>query len=215
MTNLAHREANEAPIAVTPGAPIELDLELEAIAWTLEAGHRLRLDLAGADWPNAWPPPARATLTVERGGAELELPVLDGPPAKVDPPPIRTVTGRQHGLESTEDGWWRWEVEDADGMRVARTGYGGSSEADGDAPRYRDRYEGVVGVAPEDPGRAFADGEAEYEIAYPEATVRTSSRVRVDSDAEAYHVAIDLVAEEDGVERFRRRWERTFPRELQ
>jgi hypothetical protein len=31
-----------------PGEPIELDLELEAVAWTFEAGHR-SAHLAGAD----------------------------------------------------------------------------------------------------------------------------------------------------------------------
>ena len=45
--------------------------------------------------------------------------------------------------------------------------------------------------------------------------MRTTSRVRVDSDADAYRVSIELIADEDGRERFRRTWERTFPRELQ
>ena len=35
--------------------------------------------IAGADWPNAWPPPYAATLAFDRAAAELELPVLDGP----------------------------------------------------------------------------------------------------------------------------------------
>jgi len=217
MANLAQRDTNAAPTPVTPGEPIELDLELEAIAWTFEAGHRIRLDIAGADWPNAWPPPYAATLSFDVAGAKLELPVLDGP-APVDAvPDIRTVVGQQHGTESTEDGWWRWDVEPdpVTGMQVARTGYGGRSRPDDDRFAYRDRYEGVVGVSPEDPGIAFAEGEGEFEIGYPEATVRTTSRVRLDSDAETYRITIDLAAFEDGEERFRKRWERTIPRELQ
>ncbi len=217
MTNLAYRGPDAAPVALQPGEPIELELELEAIAWTVEAGHRLRLDLAGADWPNAWPPPHAATLTIDRSTARLELPVLDGPPPVTEAPPLRTLTDHQHDTESTEDDWWRWEMDDDDsGMRVARTGYGGSAELDGARSPYRDRYEGVVGVSRDTPGVAFAEGgEAEFEGGYPEATVRTTSRVRVDSDADAYRVSIELVADEDGRERFRRTWERTFPRELQ
>ena len=102
-----------------------------------------------------------------------------------------------------------------DGHAVARTGYGGRSEPADDTFAYRDRYEGVVGVSPEDPGIAFAEGEGEFEIGYPEATVRTTSRVRLDSDAETYRITIDLAAFEDGEERFRKRWERTIPRDLQ
>jgi uncharacterized protein len=213
MANLAYREPGEAT-PVTPGEQVELELELEAIAWTIEAGHRLRLDLAGADWPNAWPPPHDATLTIDRSSAELELPVLDGPPPISDRPPITDVTGRQHSTESTDKGWWRWEVADDGGSRVARTGYGGTAEHVGAAADYRDRYEGVVGVSRDRPGVAFADGDAGYEIRYPEATVRTTSHVRLDSDPLTYRVRIELVADENGEERFRKTWERTFPREL-
>jgi uncharacterized protein len=210
MTNIAHRSE---PVA--PGEPFELDLELEAIAWTFEAGHRVRLDLAGADWPNAWPPPYAATLTIDRPSATLELPVLDGPPL-ADPPAVRVLAGTQRSTESTEEGWWHWEVDEPkDGMRIARTGYGGTSAGDGEATAYRDRYEGTVGASTTDPGIAFSDGESEFEIAFPEATVRTQSRVRVDSTAEAYTVAIELTAYEDGAERFTKRWDRVFPRDGQ
>ena len=73
----------------------------------------------------------------------------------------------------------------------------------------------MVGVSSADPGRAFADGEAEFEIRYPEATVRSFARLRVDSDRGDYQVVIDLVVDDDGRERHRRRWERSIPRDLQ
>jgi len=210
MTNIAH-----ATEPVVPGEPFELDLELEAIAWTFEAGHRIRLDLAGADWPNAWPPPYATTLAIDRPSATLELPVLEGPPV-ADPPPVRVITGQQHSLESNDEGWWRWEVDEPrDGMHVARTGYGGTSTDEREARAYRDRYEGTVGASTDDPGVAFSDGEGEFEIAFPEATIRTHSHVRLDSTAEAYTVAIELTASEDGVERFTQRWDRVFPRDAQ
>ena len=217
MANLAQRDSDEAPTEVTAGEPIDLDLELEAIAWTFEAGHRVRLDLAGADWPNAWPPPYAATVTIERAGAELELPVLDGPGPVTASPPIREISDRQHGTESDEDGWWLWEVDVDEDTRhhVARTGYGSSGRDAGEARTYRDRYEGELGVSLDDPGVAFAEGHGEFEIGWPEATVRTDARLRVDSDAEAYHVSLELVADENGEERFRRRWHRTVPRQLQ
>ncbi len=79
----------------------------------------------------------------------------------------------------------------------------------------RSRYGGTVGVSIDDPGRAWADGETDLEIAFPEATCRAWSRVRMDSDADAYRVAIELVVSEDGRERWRRSWERTVPRDLQ
>jgi uncharacterized protein len=67
-----------------------VELELDATSWVFPAGHRLRLSLAGSDWPNLVPPPAPVTLTVERDGSVLTLPVLDGPspcPPPSLPPP--------------------------------------------------------------------------------------------------------------------------------
>jgi len=43
----------------------------------------------------------------------------------------------------------------------------------------------------------------------------THSHVRVDSTAEAYTVAIELTASEDGVQRFTKRWDRVIPRDGQ
>jgi hypothetical protein len=140
---------------------------------------------------------------------------LEGPPV-ADPPPVRVITGHQHSLESNDEGWWRWEVDEPrDGMHVARTGYGGTSTDEREARAYRDRYEGTVGASTSDPGVAFSDGESEFEIAFPEATVATHSHVRVDSTAEAYTVAIELTASEDGVQRFTKRWDRVIPRDGQ
>src|SRR5215217_3845100 len=70
-----------------PGVVEEVDLELDATSWVFPAGHRLRLSLAGTGWPNLVPPPGPVTLTVERAGSVLTLPVLDGPSSGPPPPP--------------------------------------------------------------------------------------------------------------------------------
>ncbi len=86
------------PTPLEPGTVYDIELELEAMSWTFEAGHRVRLDLAGTDWPNAWPPPEPVTLTIDRATATLELPVLDGPSPTpelpVVPPPERRACER-------------------------------------------------------------------------------------------------------------------------
>ena len=164
------------------GEPIELDLELEAIAWTFEAGHRIRLDLAGADWPNAWPPPYAATLAFDRRRRRAGTAGARRPPTGRRDPDIRAVVGqparhREHRGRLVALGGRARSRHGHAGRRAPATA--GSSEPDDDTFAYRDRYEGVVGVSPEDPGVAFAEGEGEFEIGYPEATVRTTSRVRL------------------------------------
>jgi len=215
LLNLTHREGSTEPLPVEPGASLDLEIELEACSWTFEEGHRIRLDLATADWPNAWAPPQAGTLTVDRSTGVLVLPVLDGSLPVTDPPALEPSTSPQRDPEvQADDGWWKREITRSDEELRASTGYGGDYPA-GEGPSFSERYEGVVCVSTDDPGRAFADGEAEYEIRYPEATVRAFTRVRVDSDRDAYRVAIDLVTHEGGAQRHRRRWDRTIPRDLQ
>jgi putative CocE/NonD family hydrolase len=218
MVNLTQRTSRTDPEPLPAGAWVDVELLLEACAWTFDAGHRIRLDLAGADWPNAWAPPTAATLTIDRDATTLELPEPRGPAPVAVTPTLPASSSPQHDPLAVSDAdAWRWEiVEDVVGReRRAVATYGGDEPADGDVPAIRSRYGGTVGVSIDDPGLAWADGETDLEIAFPEATCRAWSRVRMDSDASTYRVAIELVVSEDGQERWRRSWERTFPRDLQ
>jgi hypothetical protein len=110
---------------------------------------------------------------------------------------------------------WRIEhdVLERETRAVAR--YGGPIDGDEVAPSFEQSYGGIVGVSTEDPGRAFVDSAATYVVRYPEGTVRTQSRTRIDSDADAYHVRIEIDAEEGDEPRWSRRWVRRIPRNLQ
>ena len=77
--NLTQRRSRTDPEPLRPGVVETVELELDATSWVFPAGHRLRLSLAGSDWPNLVPPPGPVTLTVERDGSSLTLPVLRGP----------------------------------------------------------------------------------------------------------------------------------------
>ncbi len=240
ILNLAHRDGHDAPAALEPGTPTAVEVELEATSWIFEPGHRARLSLAGADWPNVWPPPHGGALEVDRSTVELELPVLDGtaPTAAAPvfqlprgPEPEPAETGEEEEpAEETDD------TEDAEPAVVRRiehdgvgrqtravTAYGSEYEAPFGA-KVRERYEGVVGVATSNPGRAWARASARYDIAWPEATVSAEAHLDLRSDAEAYHVVIEIVAAEhpegvedagDGIGHVERRYERTIPRRLQ
>ncbi len=219
MLNLAHRESREHPSALTPGEAVDIELVLEAMSWTFEPGHRVRLDLAGTDWPNAWSPPEPVTLSVDRASASLELPVLDGPtpvderpslaPPNLGDPDEAGTSGAPH--ESV-----RWSVTHEALTRITSANAGSTSEneATETVPAMRSHYDGVVSVSTVDPAQAVARGEAEFEMRWPEATVISRAECTIASDASAYHATIDLVVHEDGEERFRRRWERAIPRDL-
>jgi hypothetical protein len=218
MLNLAHRGSRTAPEAMPHGEPVDVVLDLEAIGHTFAAGHRIRLDLATADWPNAWAPPEPGTLAIDRTATSLELPVLEGP-WPVDRTPVLPPSAHDQVDVRADgpDGWARWSVTDdvPRGERRARVEYGGANEAEGEIPAMRSVHEGTVAVSRTDPGRAWSEASADSMIRYPEAEVRAVVTTRTESDARAYRLSIDLVVSEDGVERWHRTWDRTFPRDHQ
>jgi predicted acyl esterase len=219
VLNLTHRESHTSPIPLTPDAPTEIELELEATSWIFESGHRLRLALAGSDWPNTWPPPHGGTLAVERASVQLELPVLNGPavaapPVFAPPPPSAP--------EPDEEGEQPPVVREVDRDSVGRqtrveTSYGSRYEGPHGA-RIEELYDGLVGVAHSNPGWAWASARTRYEIAWPEATVRTEAHLHFRSTSSAYEVLVEVVAAEDGpdgIGHVERRFERRIPRRLQ
>ncbi len=222
ILNLAHRGGHDAPEPLVPGEATAVEVELDATSWIFEAGHRIRLALAGSDWPNVWPPPTTAELLVERGSVELVVPVLEGPPP-LPAPTLPPSPGKDtHAAETDEEQppvVWRFE-EDVLGRETrAVVSYGFRYDAEHEA-RVEEQYDGAVGVSTADPARAWARSTTVYRISWPEAEVRTESRLDLRSDADTYHLSVDVVAEEVGGElesgtRHERRYERTFPRRLQ
>ena len=132
-------------------------------------------------------------------------------------PPLRKPQADREAARGDELAELVWLIEhDVPGRETrAIARYGGPSESNEVAPPFEQRYGGTVGVSTEDPGRAFVDAGATYVMRYPEATVRTESRTRIDSHAEAYHVRIEVDVSEGDEPRWSRRWERRIPRNLQ
>jgi len=110
---------------------------------------------------------------------------------------------------------WRIEhgVLDRETRAVAESS--GTTEAQGERPRFHELYGGTVAVSTRNPAVASADSRASLTIEWPEATVTSQVHQVVRSDADAYHLTIDLDVSENGTHRWSRRWERRIPRRLQ
>jgi uncharacterized protein len=220
LLNLSQREPTTAPSALPLGEPITVTLELEATSWVFEEGHRLRLALSPSEWPNAWPPPRGGTLSLDLDTLRLELPVVEGPAAIATPPAFTPSPGVEpHGPEPTAGSEVPtiWRVERDILGRETRCVIAHGVDYDGHlGSRIEERYSGEVGVSTVDPGNAWARANARYRIRWAEADVVTEAKLELRSDADAYHVVVEVAAEElDGpFGRRERRFERTIPRNL-
>jgi uncharacterized protein len=210
--NLTRRWSLTDPEPLRPGVTEPVELELDAASWVFPAGHRLRLSLAGSDWPNLVPPPGPVTLTVERAGSALTLPVLAGP-GPGPPPTLAAPRPSARAAPADPPAVWR-VVRDVLGRRTeAEIDHGGRTEL-AEGAVLVERYRGTVGVALDQPGVTWARGSAEYRIEWPEATVDTRARLDLRGDVEAFEVRVDLEAREGDELRWTRTWHRRIPRQL-
>lgn len=89
--NLAHLQGQDRHVPLTPGEPVTVNVQLDAIAWRFAAGHRIRVSLATTFWPMIWPMAEEATLSLDLASARLALPVCDKPLPIAGPAPQPTT----------------------------------------------------------------------------------------------------------------------------
>jgi hypothetical protein len=172
-------------------------LDLDACAYELAPGQRLRVSIAGSDWPNTIAPPAPVTMTVH--SATLELPMLTGEfPAPVFPP------GAEHSSESLDG--VDWEIRD-DVLRRVTTAVTRSvsdypTPYDGTA---REDYRGEVAVDRRTHAQS-AHADTTYDLTWPGVAIRVHSVMDVSVTSSGYDVSIDVLATRDGNEASHRTW---------
>jgi putative CocE/NonD family hydrolase len=214
--NLAHRASSTGPTPLVPGDWYDVDIELDATSWRFETGHRVRLALAGTDWPNIWAPPGPVTLAVDRDGIALTLPVV--PPSVNTPPDLaRPSPPTAHAQDEHDDDpvVWRVEHDVLDGVTRCVIAHG-TTYRGAHGVHVRESYAGDIDVARHDPGRGHANARSRFELAWPDGTrVASEARLRMRSDATDYHVEVELDVDDGDVPFARRRWSEVIGRQCQ
>jgi hypothetical protein len=204
--DLAFRDGVHAPAApspLVPGAEYDVAVELDACAYRFAPGQRLRVSVAGADWPNTVAPPVPLSLTVH--GGSLELPEWSGGrPAPAFAPGAATSSEDPAGVG--------WTVTD-DVLRRTTT-CSVRHGTDYDAPHGCHAWESYAGSVVVD-RRTFdqrAEADCTFRLTWPGVDVRVTSTMRVDVTAAGYDVAIDAEAYEAEELVGRRHWSERLPR---
>ena len=77
--NVAHRESHSNPSYIEPGKVYKIEVELLTCAYRFHKGHRIRVDIANADFLNVWPTPEPCTNTIYRSAKQpscITLPIV-------------------------------------------------------------------------------------------------------------------------------------------
>ncbi len=188
-----------------PGTTRDVEVELDACAYAFAPGQRLRLSVAGADWPNTVAPPGPVTLTVH--GGELELPVWSGDPP-YDPPDL--VPGAEHSAEDPTGVVWKVERDVLARTTACVVDHGSTYSVPCDG-QVVEHYAGRVQVRT-DTFDQQASAEVTFALRWPEAAVWTRSTLDLRVGADAYDADITLMAYDGDELVARRRWTERLPR---
>jgi uncharacterized protein len=192
-----------APSPLVPGEAYDVEVDLDACAFAFAPGQRLRLSLAGADWPNTVAPPAPVRLTVE--GGELLLPRWDG-----DTPPPPFGAGSEASAEDPTGVSWTVARDVLRRTTTCAVEHGSSYAVPYDG-RASESYAGTVTVD----RRTFAQrasADCTFVLCWPgvEVSVRSTLDVRVGADC--YEVAIDVEARRGDEQVATRSWRERLAR---
>ena len=223
VLNATRRESLANPAPLNPSEIYEIGIALDCTAWRFETGHRIRLSICSADFPNLWPTPYpginRVYRDSERYPSWLKLPVVPVRGAEQGELPANEA---QFGPLATGINVYQlspdarpWEIVhdilgDRTGLRTHTHGTSlgcSATEVETDAQL-------EVWAHNRDPADVAAMGKHHRRIVRNdgETTVDTCCRFR--STETAFHVTIDLHIVVNGLPHHQRRWVRTFPRAL-
>ncbi|MFH0750749.1 MAG: CocE/NonD family hydrolase [Chloroflexota bacterium] len=218
LLNLTRRHSFAEPAPVRPGEVMAVTIPLTATGARVPAGQRLRVAVAGAAFPVAWPPPAPVVLTVFHDAARpsrLRLPTPAGwAPATEDLGTGASDPGTAEERPGIPEAW-RVERDELAGTTTLVSEAGGANrfpERGGLLFGSEERYRIVAG---DDWATCVAEGRAFYRLVYPEGRLITADgSLVVRSTAADFDVRIDLSVAEDGAPVFEQTWKERIPRDL-
>jgi uncharacterized protein len=222
LLNLTHRDSSEHPEPLEAGKRYRVRVQLNDVAHTFPAGHRLRLSLSTSYWPLCWPPPEPVRLTVHTENCRLvlsERPPRDHEDANLQPfgEPVSSPLPKRTIIEPEEHSWTvhRDLTTDESVLEVINSAGTYRLEAI-DLTVHSKGNERYISC-----GNDFGSirGETTWQrgIARNGWAARSVTRTVLTATEEAFRIRADLDAYErdrDGERRvYARSWDRTIPRD--
>ena len=216
MLNVTRRDSLREPSPLEPGERAVLMVDLDTTGWVFRRGHRLRVSVANADWPNVWPTPEAATSQVLRGTAtpsHLVLPLVPASGSAAPPGfrPSPVVAARHAG--AAEPPTWRVSRDALSGRAEVEIATEGEVRVN-DTTLVRRSFAGTMRSDRDDPARASAFGRHRTRIVRPSGTTTSTSDLTIQATAERFHITLTLEVLQNDSPVFARRWIESMPRML-
>ena len=218
LLNLSRREGHDRSVPMPLHQPVLVRVPLQATAYAVPPGHRIRLAVSNTYWPMAWPSPEPTTLNVHCGPhSTLTLPRrnpsdLDSAVRPFAPPetgtalPTETTRLRPSGRNlrrSLHDGTTEVEFDwHGSGVRILATN---TEMTEDNVTTYR--------IVEGDPLSATVNCRVAVALVRPGWNIEVRAESTMTCDAEQFVVTSTLDAFEDGGRVHARTFTHRFPRD--
>jgi hypothetical protein len=204
----------DSPTPMVADETYDISIALDATAWKVRRGHRIRLSISGSDFPNSWSAVSGTVLKLETGGdkqSSVTLPLLSAngseKPDFVDSP--KTPPAHIDG----EHPQWSFDENPMTGEVTVNINRSSTSDVrDGVEFMGSDSLKFTANRNNGDEARA--EGTSISEITYKTGRFRSTAVQQIASDKTHFHWRVDLSVSRDGEELHQRIWEKSFPRDL-
>jgi uncharacterized protein len=216
MLNVTRRDSLREPTPLEPGEQVALGIDLDTTGWVFRSGHRLRVSVSNADWPNVWPTPEPATSKVLRGPSapsHLVLPLVP-PRGSAAPPDFRPSPAiAERHARAADPPTWRVSRDVLSGRAEVEIAIEGDVRVN-DTTLVRRSFAGIMRADRADPARASAYGRHTARIVRPSGTTTSTSDLTIQATAERFHITLTVEVLQNDAQVFVRRWVESVPRML-
>jgi hypothetical protein len=212
--NGTRRESVTDPKPMVPGEAYQLNIPMNPTGWTLKPGHRLRLAISGADFPNLWPTPEKARNRVYLSRSRAVLPMVVKPTGhrtpRFLPPPRLTQIVRGSGEPP------RQQVlhDQITGAVTVLNRTRGTLTLPDDRGVLTQEHSFRCTASSKDPAQASIIGTHTYALRREDGIFEISAESTVRATATAFHITINLTVTRNGKPFFHKTWTASEPRRL-
>ncbi|HUH87460.1 MAG TPA: CocE/NonD family hydrolase [Pusillimonas sp.] len=217
IINPSQRVSRLHPIALVPGEPTALQVQIHFTTWRFKPGHRIRLAVSNAQFPMIWPSPTNGTTQLFLGGDTwMELPMVrvdnETSQACVLPAPEPSDLA-PFGEETVKGPTFKPERDEQAGKSTFTT----TSEVDWtiDQNKFRSAEVYRWNVNDAFPANALYEGRRKNVFTIEGREITLETRALIESDVAYFHVTFTKTLWEDGRLLREKTWTDRIPRRYQ
>lgn len=219
--NLTHKDSHEFPEYLVPGEKYDIEIKLDVLGISIKPGHKLKITLSTADWPQNWPTPEIPTLKLYKG--EIKLPLLNESQL-IEAPVFEEATimkGMNTEIVKTHDRikntvydyatdeWILTDIQDSGIVKLPEYAeLSGIYHGSWNKNQFR--------IKQNDPLSAQSIHSWTYDMGREEDDwrIKLASECVLTADKENFNLKVSLKAQENDVQVFDNTWEYTIPRQF-